>query len=78
MRCAAIVEEIGSCDRSLGRIQLAGRNFSVDVDERLLIEAPDPFDRAEISSVFGAQIVQMLDLDVAVGLIGDAVLCKAI
>ena len=52
----AIVEEIGCRDRRLAIIELGASNLGVCVDERLLIDAPDPLQIADIERILGAAV----------------------
>ena len=65
----AIVEEIGCRDRRLAIIELGASNLGVSVDERLLIDAPDPLQIADIERILGAAVPRMLALEFAMGLL---------
>lgn len=53
-------------------VERAGCDFAVGANERLLVNAPDPSDRADVVRILRFQIARMLSLYLAVGLIGRA------
>src|SRR4029077_1957190 len=59
----AIVEEIGCRDRWLAIIELGASSLGVGVDERLLVDASDPLQIADIERVLGAAVARMLALE---------------
>jgi len=65
----AIVEEIGCRDRRLAIIELGASNLGVGVDERLLVDAPDPLQIADIERILGAAVARMLALKLAMRLL---------
>ena len=65
----AIVEEIGCRDRRLAIIEVGASNLGVGVDERLLVDAPDPLQIADIERILGAAVARMLALKLAMRLL---------
>src|SRR4029077_8423472 len=65
----AVVQKIGCRDRCLAIIELGERNLGIGVDERLLVDAPDPLQIADIERVLGAAVARMLALELAMGLL---------
>src|SRR3984893_18521775 len=61
----AIVQKVGCRDRRLAIIELGASNLGVSVDERLLIDAPDPLQIADIERMLGAAVARMLALEFA-------------
>ncbi len=64
----AIIQKIGRRDRCLAIIGLGASNFGVGGDERLLVDAPDPLQIADIERILGAAVARMLALKLAMGL----------
>ena len=54
----AVVEEIGCRDRRLAIIEFRKRHFGVGVDERLLIDAANPLQVADIEGVLRAAVAR--------------------
>ncbi len=65
----AVVQKIGRGDWRLAIIELGASNLGVGVDERLLVDAPDPLQIAGIERVLGAAVARMLALKLAMGLL---------
>ena len=65
----AIVQKVGRRDRRLAIIELGASNLGVSVDERLLVDAPDPLQIADIERILGAAVARMLALKFAMGLL---------
>ena len=65
----AIVQKVGCRDRRLAIIELGASNLGVGVDERLLIDAPDPLQVANIERVLSSAVARMLALELAMGLL---------
>jgi hypothetical protein len=51
-----LVEQIGRHDRRLDVVELCEADLGVGVDEGLLVNAPNPLQRADVESVLGAAI----------------------
>jgi hypothetical protein len=64
-----VVEEIGRGERGLAIIELAEGELGVGIDERLLVDAPDPLQVANIERVLGAAVARMLALELAMRLL---------
>ena len=62
----SIVQDICRCDRSLLRVKLCKRNFAVGVNECLLVDAPDAFERANVEGVLSAAVAGAFALKLAV------------
>ncbi len=56
-----------------GRVQFAGGHLAVGVDERLLVDAPDALDSADVVGVLRSQVAWVLGLDLPVSLIAAAI-----
>lgn len=67
-----IVEKIRCGDRRLGRVQLAGRDLGVGVHERLLVDAANAFNCADVVRVLRSQVSRVLGLDLTVNFVGGA------
>ena len=65
----AVVQKIGRRDRCLAIIELGASHLGVGVDERLLVDAPDPLQIANIECVLGAAVARTLALKFAMGLL---------
>jgi len=65
----AVVQKIGCRDWRLAIIELGASNLGVGVDERLLVDAPDPLQVANIERVLGSAVARMLALELAMGLL---------
>ena len=65
----AVIQKIGCRDRRLAIIELGASNLGVGVDERLLIDAPDPLQIADIERILGAAVARMLALELAMRLL---------
>ena len=65
----AVIQKIGCRDRRLAIIELGASNLGVGVDERLLVDAPDPLQVADIERILGAAVARMLALELAMGLL---------
>jgi len=62
-----IIKHIGSYESILAIIQLGKRNSRISINHSLLIDAPDPFDRANIECVLCDQVAWMFCFYLAVG-----------
>jgi hypothetical protein len=65
----AVIQKIGCRDRCLAIIELGASNLGVGVDERLLVDAPDPLQIADIERILGAAVARMLALKLAMRLL---------
>jgi hypothetical protein len=63
-----IVQEIRCRDRRFRRVQLGTGHLGVGVDEGLLVDPADAFQRADVVGVLRAKIAGMMGLDFAAGL----------
>ena len=64
-----VVEELGGGDRRLAVVELGEGDLGVGVDEGLLVDAPDPLQRADIEGVLRPAIARALALELAVRLL---------
>jgi len=62
-----VVQDVGRVDRVLARVQLAEADGAVGVDEGLLIDAANAFQRADVERILRAQVADVLGLDLAPG-----------
>jgi len=60
-----VIEDLGRGDRRLPVIELDESDLGVGVDDGLLIDPPDPFQRADIEGVLRAAIPRTLAFELA-------------
>ncbi len=65
----SVIEHVGSHKRILSVIQLGKPDFGVSVDDRLLINVPDPFDVSYIISVLGNKKTGIIGLYLSMSLL---------
>ena len=65
----AIVNEIGGGDRRLAVVELGEGDLGIGVDERLLVDAPDPLHVADVEGVLGPAIARTFALELAMRLL---------
>src|SRR6266699_2212885 len=63
-----VVEDLGSSDRRLAIIKLGEGDLGVGVDDGLLVDPPDPLQRADIEGVPRAAVAGALALELAMSL----------
>lgn len=64
-----VVEEVGGGQRRLSVVKLGEADLGVGVDEGLLVDASDAFQRADIEGVLGAAVTGAFGDEFAVGLL---------
>ena len=60
-----VVEDFGRGDRGLTIIQLGKGNLGVGIDDGLLVDPPNPFQRADIEGVLRLAVARALALELA-------------
>ena len=60
-----IIEQIGRGDRRFSRVELGGSPLRIGVDEGLLVNPADAFDRAYLERVLAAEITRVGGFDFA-------------
>jgi hypothetical protein len=63
----AIIEQVSRYQRLFAVIELHKHDFTVGIDEGLLVETPNALDCADIIGVLRTQIAGMLGLNLALG-----------
>ena len=64
-----VVEQVGGGQRGLAIIELGEADLGIGVDEGLLVDPTDAFERADIEGILGAAVAGALALELAVSLL---------
>ncbi len=60
-----VIEPVGGHQRLAAVIQLGEGHLAIGIDEGLLVDPPNPLERANIERILGAQLARMLGLNLA-------------
>jgi hypothetical protein len=73
-----VVQQLGGGDRGLAVVELGERHLGVSVDEGLLVNPPNPLQRADIEGVLGTAIAGAFAVEFAVGFLLGLGLLQAV
>jgi hypothetical protein len=65
-----VIEDLGRGDRRLAIVKLGEGHLGVGVDDGLLVDPPDPLQRADIEGVLCPAIARAFALELAMRLLG--------